>query len=448
VNLRVWICLLVAGCILGLGWYAVTVVKFVDSGYQHSETFNYILNETRSRDNGVTPTSAAPLEAIVPQEESQPSLDLKQKPRIFWMPILSQTNAAAYRILEFASLLKSHITERTFVEPTLRLMPLNETAFETFIAKSDQHAQEAHVLRSANRTLFARGHRLEPIGRYFRHDMLRQWLSPISFESVSDLPSGVIEAELLIFCDTANLKYEEYPQLFPISESTTLHFIRRRCYQDEFAASCSFPNVSASSPFIAVAYFWGSFQCANPALKPKHRPKNGKRPVVTLLQDMPSFWKARRGLLRWRPYLYKKAKSFMKNTIKGPYVAVHWRRGDKLVDNFYKRITPHRLAVLVNETLLNRSPSGTAIFLATNSGSPRDLQELQSLLGLPIVRRPPSHDWTLAGEDSIIDQMLCVEADFFLGAPESWHVTSAFTRWIMDERKIVGKSDDSAAYQS
>jgi hypothetical protein len=82
------------------------------------------------------------------------------------------------------------------------------------------------------------------------------------------------------------------------------------------------------------------------------------------------------------------------------------------------------------------------VFLATDCGTKWHIDYLKGLL--PIVRYPASGNWEDLLYESVIEQIICIKSDFFLAAPYRYTRCSSFSRWIIDERKLIGKGQDVA----
>ncbi|VDL57872.1 unnamed protein product [Hymenolepis diminuta] len=120
----------------------------------------------------------------------------------------------------------------------------------------------------------------------------------------------------------------------------------------------------------------------------------------------------------------------------GPYLGIHWRRGD-----FPRSPSPYTAAmqtlqaikrsVKFLESFVNESSSPLSIYLATDANL-EDCAKFEGLVAPHKVYRFIDKS-LLPGEVAIIDQWICAHARFFVGS-----VPSTFTFRIAEEREIMG----------
>ncbi|XP_037077855.1 GDP-fucose protein O-fucosyltransferase 2-like [Pollicipes pollicipes] len=119
----------------------------------------------------------------------------------------------------------------------------------------------------------------------------------------------------------------------------------------------------------------------------------------------------------------------------GPYLAVHLRRRD-FVSGRARTVPSLAAAARAISAALGRLRLDT-VFLATDA--PRsEVRQLKELLKPFTVVRPAPRKDLLAGEEAIVDQIVCSHARHFIGSYES-----TFSFRIQEEREILGFDAES-----
>lgn len=157
-----------------------------------------------------------------------------------------------------------------------------------------------------------------------------------------------------------------------------------------------------------------------------------------ILKD--DYWKIRRRLI-FNKKLLSKAEDFMNKKGLHNYVSVHWRRGDRVlpeINLLQEIITENKESMkkMIDKCLvfplkkIMKKEDLEKVFLATNSGTKWHVDYLKSKL--PIIQYPSSGNWRKREEESIIENIICSKAEYFLGAPFKYEHCSSFSRWIID----------------
>lgn len=168
------------------------------------------------------------------------------------------------------------------------------------------------------------------------------------------------------------------------------------------------------------------------------------------------YWKIRKSF-EYKEDLISIAQNFIQKNFKDKYLAVHWRRGDrvhpelgrdkedivndeKTMENLLQYYLIRPIKKIMNVRNLKK------VFLATNCGTKWHLDYLEK--NLPIVRYPTSGLWQNMLLESMIEQIICVNSDFYFSSPYKYEKCSSFSRWIIDSRMIIGKEKEkNIAYQ-
>ncbi|XP_011308816.1 GDP-fucose protein O-fucosyltransferase 2 isoform X2 [Fopius arisanus] len=128
-----------------------------------------------------------------------------------------------------------------------------------------------------------------------------------------------------------------------------------------------------------------------------------------------------------------------RTAIGGPYLAVHWRRGDFLIGRNAYAPTIAKVADQLKEQMVKIGLE--LIFIATD-GKEHEFEELKThMKGYKLERYIPSKQVKQKFKDggiAIIDQMICSHARYFIGTHES-----TFTFRIQEEREIIGFSTET-----
>mmetsp|Transcript_45590 Transcript_45590/g.74301 ORF Transcript_45590/g.74301 Transcript_45590/m.74301 type:complete len:503 (-) Transcript_45590:326-1834(-) len=360
-------------------------------------------------------------------------------PRIIMIPFLAQTNAATYRSMEFLKLMKEihGVGNRKVLEPFIWVAPFNDTGFEEALKTLGKEEAEALVRHPKHRYRFIVGEEFHGLSRYFDLDPLKAWTG-LEIERVEDVPNGIIEVDrLLILCGNKTEKraFKPYRKPFKLHDKLYLKFKDMVCYDKQLQETCTLPSVKDARTIAIVPGFGHpAYECAS-----------GSPTATHLLANLDLFWSVRPHF-RWAARLREKAEAFKKEKLNGRFISIHWRRGDKMIEEKFRAITPTRLASWISDIKKKYTSGGkpfTAVFLATNSGNPKDIEELQALAGLPVVLHPQTPDWRANIDDSIIEQILCTDSDYFIAAPSCWLFTSGFSRMVMDQREMRGVKDMS-----
>lgn len=161
------------------------------------------------------------------------------------------------------------------------------------------------------------------------------------------------------------------------------------------------------------------------------------------------YWEIRKHL-EFNKELINKADLFISQQRLGKYLAVHWRRGDRIHPEMttmseiivedkdkMKKLLDEYLVRPIQDIIVKRKLE--KVFLATNSGTKWHLNYLKSRL--PIIQFKPSGSWKKREEESILEQIICAKADYFLAAPFDYRHCSSFSRWIIDSKIMEGKND-------
>ncbi|KAF0289220.1 GDP-fucose protein O-fucosyltransferase 2 [Amphibalanus amphitrite] len=119
----------------------------------------------------------------------------------------------------------------------------------------------------------------------------------------------------------------------------------------------------------------------------------------------------------------------------GPYLAVHLRRRDFVSGRPRSVPSLETAARAISATL--RELGLETVYLATDAPD-REVGRLRELLEPFRLVRPPRRRDLLAGEEAIIDQIVCSHARHFIGSYES-----TFSFRIQEEREILGFSAES-----
>lgn len=166
------------------------------------------------------------------------------------------------------------------------------------------------------------------------------------------------------------------------------------------------------------------------------------------------YWEIRKHL-QFNKDLIHKADSFISRNQLKKYIAVHWRRGDRVHPEMttmseiivedkekMKKLLDEYLVEPIQHIMEDRGLN--KVFLATNSGTKWHLDYLKKRL--PISQYPASGSWKMREKESIVEQIICSKSGFFLAAPFNYKHCSSFSRWIID-LKIISGNGDAVSHQ-
>ena len=157
-----------------------------------------------------------------------------------------------------------------------------------------------------------------------------------------------------------------------------------------------------------------------------------------------------RAHLVFRDELRAAAAEFAARRLHGePYIAVHWRRGDRTHPEMgaggrasYDAVAPPRLVRFVRR-LLRRHPAARRVLLLTNSGEAAERAALRAALPQLVEYDPGAvglpTGWAHAQHHSIVEQILGSTADAFLAGPHHFARLSTFARVVVEERELAGR---------
>lgn len=292
---------------------------------------------------------------------------------------------------------------RTFVLPHLHSQPRNAA-----LAEAGERDYEKMIL----------GRRTDPMKAFFAPSELQEYVNIISFDKFVHL-SGKELSVLCCFGKDHVDTIETYGESF--------HFRKAiRC-------DSIYGLTGIEDPFLGITGLV--------------RGRNGVRGDPNW-HDHPTldYWEIRKRLVYSEPLL-EAARDFMTNHLPDPYLAIHWRRSDRIVagecaDDFpQSRILMRKqlqaLVNLIKQEMRKRNLK--LVFLATDSGVQWHLDYLHRRL--PIVQYPASGAWENLQKEGVIEQIICINADHFISSPARYTSCSSFSRWIIDARKLMGRGD-------
>ena len=147
-------------------------------------------------------------------------------------------------------------------------------------------------------------------------------------------------------------------------------------------------------------------------------------------------------------HLMTAANDFIKANLNQKYVAIHWRRGDchpefglghgrkdVFDEKEMKKRIDHYLIKPVQKIM--RKQKINKLFIATNSGNKQHLDYINQKL--PFIQYVPSGDWRDHQFESVIEQIICINSDFYISSPIDYERCSSFSRRIIDGRKVIDK---------
>lgn len=169
------------------------------------------------------------------------------------------------------------------------------------------------------------------------------------------------------------------------------------------------------------------------------------------------YWEIRKSL-KYKEEFFKTANEFINNKIgfKTKYLAIHWRRGDRVhpelgSDKEDIINDAHEMEKMLKYYLIDPIKSIMSsyniekVFLATNSGTKWHLDYLKT--HLPIIQYEGSGNWQDMQTESIIEQIICIKSNFYISSPYNYQEVSSFSRWIIDEKRILGENKNISYQQ-
>jgi len=311
-------------------------------------------------------------------------------------------NTQRFTFMEIILLCKK--TNRIFVLPEILSQPRDNK-----IAESGE----------TNHKKFVLGEIFIPMGHFFNIELLNNYVKTISFKDFIKISKNHI-SKLYCFDHHFSNKVNIYNHTFYCDKTLNPKNLKDVFNNDE--------------PFIAIS---------------------GYKPGKYLVKSFPSwpknfkkkYWEITKHI-QYNKSLIQKAEKFIeKNNLKN-YLAIHWRRGDRVhpeVSELAEQIISDESEMKKRIDLFLIKPALkimkkyklNKVFLATNSGTKWHLEYLKSKL--PIVQYPASGKWKYREEEGIIEQILCIKSDYFFAAPFHYEQCSNFSRWIIDFRIISGK---------
>lgn len=317
----------------------------------------------------------------------------------------------SYILLVMEMLLLAKQTNRIFVFPLLHSHPRNNSKAENGEMKHRN---------------FVLGKMFLPMENIFDQEILNKYISTLSYKDFLDISGRTLDSLFSFNNRHFNLVDSYGSKLY--------------C-QNIFSTKETEDVIKSPDRFVGITgYQRGKYLVKSTSVWPEHQ-----------IND---YWEIRKHL-QYRKEFIALADKFIKKRQLDKFIAVHWRRGDrvhpemttlseiivndrakmkKLLDNYL--INP--IKEIMEKQHLQR------VFLATNSGTKWHLDYLKRQL--PIVLYPPSGSWRNREKEAIVEQVICSKADFFLAAPFNYQRCSNFSRWIIDTRIVEGRGD-SISYQ-
>lgn len=311
-------------------------------------------------------------------------------------------NTQRFNFMEMILLCKK--TNRTFVLPDILSQPRNNT-----IAESGELDHKKFIL----------GNIFFPFEKFFDINLLSKYVNIIPFKDFIEISKRKI-SELYCFRDYFSEEIEIYGKKFSCEKSIISKDLKS--------------IFNSEKPFIAISgYSSGKYLVESFPTWPKRLKKE--------------YWDITKHL-QYNQDLIKKADNFINEKNLNHYLAVHWRRGDRvhpeIADLAEKIITDEEvMKKRIDDFMIRpikkimKRHNLNKIFLATNSGTKWHLDYLKSKL--PIVQYPSSKNWKKREEESILEQIICIKSDYFFAAPHHYEQCSNFSRWIIDLRIVLEK---------
>lgn len=312
-----------------------------------------------------------------------------------------QFNSYLFLVMQIIDLAKK--LGRSFVLPHLHSQPRNAA-----LAEAGEQDYEEIIL----------GRRTDPMEAFFNSKELQKYVDVISFDEFVKL-SGKELSVLCCFGKDHVDSIETYGEIFRFHKAIRLDSIYELAGME--AAFLGITGLVRGRNNIKVNPNW---------------------------HDDPNldYWEIRKQLV-YSETLLKAAKDFIANHLKDRYLAIHWRRSDRnfyggFSDDFPKskvlvRKQLRALVRLIKQEMRKRNLN--IVFLATDCGTQWQLDYLHKFL--PIVKYPASGAWENLQREGVIEQIICMHADHFISAPHKYTSCSSFSRWIIDERKLMGRGD-------
>ena len=386
-------------------------------------------------------------------------------------PHEEQFNAQRFGVMELLWLAQQ--TGRVLVEPMLHLMPRNDSRVEA----RDYGA--GAIL----------GHRLEPLSSFF---------------NVSRLTLGVPLVTLPRFARAVGGRVDRLWRLAPplgCAHSRRTHLLSRAVGEDTVDAyglplrvddeSCDDAPRARDAP---VASYFAAAERSIGLWRYRRGWLHGAQHTVRWPEPMqPDYWEMRRRLV-FRDELWQAARAFAaaESVPSGglgggglgggglggePFVAIHWRRGDRTHPEMgaggtaqYDAVAPAALVGFARRVL--RLTRLRRVLLLTNSGRDNEITQLHAALpalvryapsrppasvghgagGAPLApsssssSSPPPPHWRTLQHDACVEQILATLAAAFVAGPHHFDKVSSFARVVIEERALHGQPPNSTFF--
>ena len=381
-------------------------------------------------------------------------------------PHEEQFNAQRFGVMELLWLAQQ--TGRVLVEPMLHLMPRNDSRVEA----RDYGA--GAIL----------GHRLEPLSSFF---------------NVSRLALGVPLVPLPRFARAVGGRLDRLWRMAPplgCAHSRRTLLLSRAVGEDTIDAygvplrvddeSCDDGPRAHDAP---LATYFAAAERSVGVWRYRRGWLHGAQHTVRWPDPLqPDYWAMRRRLV-FRDELWQAARAFaaaesgplgalgggLGGGLGGePFVAIHWRRGDRTHPEMgaggaaqYDAVAPAALIAFARRVL--RLTGLRRLLLLTNSGRSDEIAQLHAALpglvryapagaytsvgnggaggtGLPPSSLPPPQHWRTLQYDACVEQILATIATAFVAGPHHFDKVSSFARVVIEERALHGQPPNSTFF--
>lgn len=313
-----------------------------------------------------------------------------------------QLNSYMFLIMQVIDLAKK--TNRCLVIPQIHIQPRNAK-----LAEEGEQDLDKIIL----------GKKIESIETYFNTKNLNNYIETITFENFKKISNKKLEL-LCCFGKVYNKNIQSYGVTFGIDQSVKLENIYELTEYN--SSTVAITGLKRGQNGIKVNPNW-------------HNNSNL------------DYWQIRKNLV-YNDYLIKKAQNFIHENLKNNYLAIHWRRSDR---NFYggfsgdfpetREMMQNQLLSLVKLIKLKMNKHNLKnVFMATDCGTQWHLDFLNEQI--PISLYPSSGKWENLQKESIIEQIICMNANHFISAPSNYRNCSSFSRWIIDGRLLMGDTNN------